>query len=234
MTAAMPHVGKRLVINIDVKEFFPSVKRDTVIAFMEKQLDEDDPLIKKVAKWCFVPVGKEKVKYRTPEEQIVWGLPQGAPTSPFLSNLALMNTDWRIARYVLKNYENSDYTRYADDLTVSSDDENVRTVIGVIDGFLGHLGMVKNEKKLRIMRPHRRQDVCGIVVNEKLNLPRKYRKLLRAMKHQGNFSTTAMGHYSYHHSVYEIDYEPEHHKTKTIINSWMVQKRMSPSVEDDE
>ncbi|MEA3559318.1 MAG: reverse transcriptase family protein, partial [Candidatus Thermoplasmatota archaeon] len=215
VTAAMPHIGKELVINMDIKDFFPSITKRRMVKVLKETKEMDPGLTNAISLLCFVPY----------EEQ--WALPQGAPTSPYLSNIFLRDMDWRIGRYGIEHYTNFDYTRYADDLTISADDRNVRTMIKVIGTYLENQGLTINKKKLRIMRPHRRQEVCGIVVNKKINLPRKYRKIIRAMKHQKNMTKSARGHYSHEHSVYEIDYDTFRYRTSAIVTAWKVQKRLS-------
>lgn len=210
VTNAGPHVGKKIVISIDIKDFFPSIELNAFVDVMTKlEIDVDSDKLR----LCFVPIGNE------------WVLPQGFPTSPHLSNLFLKDFDWRLARYIRRQYSDADYTRYADDLTISANDDNICTVIKVIECYLKHYGLSINRRKLKIMRRHRRQNVCGIVVNDKIHLPREYRKRLRAMKHQENKSKEAKGHYAFEYMVGSTN--PEYQDTASIIESWEVIKKLS-------
>ena len=103
-------------------------------------------------------------------------LPQGAPTSPYLSNLAMKNFDNYIGEYCLK--QNINYTRYSDDLTFSGDFD-VKKIKNKVDAFLDVLGFSLNEKKTRVLRSNQRQVITGIVVNEKINMSKEIRRKIR-------------------------------------------------------
>ena len=114
------------------------------------------------------------------------GLPQGAPTSPALSNSFLVPFDIALDRYV-KRYKGT-YTRYADDITISFPKNYPRRIRGNIQkvrrlarwwGLKAHV-----RRKTRILRRHQQQRVTGLVVNERVNLPRRQRRLLRAIAHR--------------------------------------------------
>lgn len=103
-------------------------------------------------------------------------LPQGAPTSPALSNLLTIDMDWRIADRVLPLGIN--YTRYADDMTFSGSFAPGR-VLSLVEHVVQGYGFELNPEKTRIRRQGERQEVTGIVVNEKLQISRKKRRQLR-------------------------------------------------------
>ncbi len=112
------------------------------------------------------------------------GLPQGACSSPALSNLLARRLDARLAGLSKKLGFN--YTRYADDLTFSGDGPAaaktaylLARVRHIVDGE----SLVVNEKKTRVQRPGRRQTVTGIVINKRPNVPRQITKRLRAILH---------------------------------------------------
>jgi RNA-directed DNA polymerase len=109
------------------------------------------------------------------------GLPMGAPTSPGLANIVLKSADQSISKACTKYGIN--YSRYADDLTFSSDGHPVK-IIPFVEKVLGELGYDLDQKKTNIFRRGRRQVVTGLVVNEKANLPRRIRKRLRAAVHR--------------------------------------------------
>jgi hypothetical protein len=115
------------------------------------------------------------------------GLPQGAPTSPVLSNLVLRKFD--IAAYQFANLLGAKYTRYADDLTFSlavDDPIKARKIVGAVRGMLSEQGFELNEKpsKLNILRGHQAQQVCGITLNSgKLTISKRQRRKVRAALH---------------------------------------------------
>lgn len=103
-------------------------------------------------------------------------LPQGAPTSPAITNILLRDFDEGIGLWCRER--GIVYTRYCDDLTFSGDFAP-EDVIAFVRRELKALGFLLNEQKTRIQRPGTRQCVTGIVVNEKPNLPGDYRRNLR-------------------------------------------------------
>ncbi len=108
-------------------------------------------------------------------------LPTGAPTSPVISNLVCLSMDDELNKFAIKN--DYGYTRFADDLTFSGDlnpDENFKDELTSI---LEKYGFKLNFKKYRVLSKHIRQTVTGIVVNEKLNVNRDYKRKLRAARH---------------------------------------------------
>jgi hypothetical protein len=113
------------------------------------------------------------------------GLPQGAPTSPALSNLVNYRLDARLAGLAARF--GAVYTRYADDLTFSFDSDDpkpVHALIRLTKLVAADYGYrVHHHTKLRIMRRHDRQLVTGLVVNRWVNLPRRTRRWLRAVEH---------------------------------------------------
>lgn len=103
-------------------------------------------------------------------------LPQGAPTSPAISNLVMRNVDDvcdRFARSISVGY-----TRYADDLTFSGT-FRVKRVLDKVTAILRGVGFELNPEKTRLMLRHQRQEVTGVVVNEHLQVPRSVRRGLR-------------------------------------------------------
>jgi hypothetical protein len=112
------------------------------------------------------------------------GLPQGAPTSPRLSNLLNIQLDTRLSRYARQR--RGVYSRYADDITVSFYNDyptRNRGVVQAIRKRLKALGYEMHREKTRILRPHQQKRVTGLVVNASPNLPRAVRRRLRAVRH---------------------------------------------------
>ena len=184
-TGAEPHVGKRFVLKLDLKDFFPTVTvarvRGLLIAYgygfpvatslavlmteAERQPVEVDGQV------FHVPVG--------PRHCV-----QGAPTSPGLCNALLLRLDHRLAGFSKKR--GLHYTRYADDLSFSGDlDRNAAgKFCSVVERIVSEEGFVINGDKTRWMGQGGRQTVTGVVVNRALGLSRQERRRLRAMGHR--------------------------------------------------
>ena len=103
-------------------------------------------------------------------------LPQGAPTSPIISNLIAINIDKRIGDFIQENKIR--YTRYADDMTFSGD-FNPGMVIQFVQKVLNDENFELNTEKTRARFQHQKQEVTGIVVNNKIQVSRSYRREIR-------------------------------------------------------
>jgi len=164
VTNARPHVGKKWVVNFDIKDFFPSTKASKVLSILTAYPDfsnaEYGALLKIVCRGG--------------------ALPQGAPTSPHLANLAMWDADIELWRYA--NQHQLAYTRYADDLTFSGT-HIPSDLFPFLKEILKNYGYRLAPGKSKWLGQHKRQMVTGLVVNEKLNLPRPIRKRLRAIVH---------------------------------------------------
>jgi len=165
------HRNKKLVLNIDIEDFFNSIHFGRVRGYFKKNnfflLSEEVSLV--IAQICCFK----------------GSLPQGAPTSPIISNLICQILDNRIVK-IAKKYK-LDYTRYADDMTFSTNDMNFidqnSNFIDIIKIELQKAGFKINEDKTRLQYADSRQTVTGLIVNKKINIPREYYKLTRAMAH---------------------------------------------------
>ncbi len=162
VTNASCHVGKKWVLTADIKNFFPSVTKSQVI-------DALAPLKLEPERQAIIV---ELVTLRG-------HLPQGAPTSPHLANLVVREMDLSIARWA--NRYDVSYTRYADDLTLSGE---LRPNLQELRRKVRAAGFQLAASKTRIMHSDQRQSVTGLVVNEKVSLPRGKRRVLRAMLHR--------------------------------------------------
>lgn len=103
-------------------------------------------------------------------------LPQGAPTSPYLSNLVLRNFDYKVGNWCKQR--NINYTRYSDDMTFSMNEYN-KDIIRFIRENLYKYNLELNNEKIHLINNSRKQKITGIVVNEKLQVDIKYRKKIR-------------------------------------------------------
>lgn len=156
------HKDKKFVLRLDLKDFFPSLKYKSVIKFF-KNLNYSDQISELLARLCCLR----------------GSLPQGAPTSPALSNLLTRHLDARIVGFVRKHKIN--YTRYSDDLVFSFDNDEIKIgfVIKYIEKILNSENFNLNHKKTKLMKRNKQQLVTGVVVNKILQSPIKLRKKLR-------------------------------------------------------
>ena len=106
-------------------------------------------------------------------------LPQGAPSSPLISNIVCRGLDARL--YGLCKSRGWDYTRYCDDITISGNTNISMNTQNLIREIIEGEGFRVNKRKVYIARRNRRQMVTGLVVNEKIALPRYKRKIWRAI-----------------------------------------------------
>lgn len=153
------HKNQPKVFTLDLENFFPSI----TISAVEKefhQLGYSKMVSKLLSKLCT----RDKT------------LPQGAPTSPYLSNLIFKEADSEIAAYC--KAQKIRYTRYADDLSFSGDFDTDELLLKVT-GIVAKLNLRINKNKTRLMTSNTRQAVTGIVVNEKPQVVFHKRNTLR-------------------------------------------------------
>lgn len=186
VTNAEPHVGKDVVINLDLKDFFPTISYKRIKGlFIKLGYSEEVSII--MALICSEP---DIEQYELDGE--VWNIaksqrymPQGAPTSPTISNLICRKLDKRLKGLAAKfGYT---YTRYADDLTFSASGNaanDATKLLAVVSEIVNNEGFTVHPEKTRIMRKGRHQEVTGITVNEKLSIDRKTLKKFRALLFQ--------------------------------------------------
>lgn len=163
---ASVHVGKPMVVNADVRNCFPSVRWPLVRAALIRDLaDRLSPLsISFLVDLCTA----EGV------------LPVGAPTSPAILNRVLFKTDQILSQQAA--LRDCSYSRYADDITFSGNEKAV-ALLGVARGVLGRIGLELDPQKTNIFRRGRRQMCTGLVVNDRVNVPRSIRRKVRAAVH---------------------------------------------------
>ncbi len=157
---AKHHVGKRVILKLDILHFFDSIRYSTVKDKVFPAEIYAEPLRILLTMLCY---HKD-------------ALPQGAPSSPAITNIILYEFDEQIGQWCRDR--NIAYTRYCDDMTFSGDFEAVE-VIRFVRTELKKLGFLPNEQKTQIQYPGQQQTVTGIVVNEKLSIPIDYRRKLR-------------------------------------------------------
>lgn len=184
VTNAEPHVGKKIVINLDLKDFFPTVSYPRIKGIFSNQ-GYSDEVATLLALVCSEPetqtVEMDGQRYYVHSKQRY--LPQGAPTSPSLSNIICYKLDRRL-QGLAKKY-GFVYTRYADDMTFSSQStNNIMALLNWVKATVVEEGFTVHPDKTRIMHSGVRQEVTGIVVNKKLSVNRKRLKQFRALLYQ--------------------------------------------------
>lgn len=172
ITNAKIHRNKRFVLNLDLKDFFDSFHFGRVQGYFEKNRD------------FLLPHDVSVIL-----AQIVCYngcLPQGAPSSPVITNLICQILDMRILRMAKKYKLN--YTRYADDLTFSTNyskfPDTQESFLQEIHAVITKAGFSINDKKTRLQFRNSRQEVTGLVVNKKINVNRIFMRETRAMAYQ--------------------------------------------------
>lgn len=157
---AAPHIGKKQVYKLDIDDFFDSISFTMVFqrAFPREYFPPQAAGIL-TQLCCFNDC-----------------LPQGAPTSPMISNLVLKPFDDYIGQWCRER--NIAYTRYCDDMTFSGE-FNVKKLHHKVRAFLEALDFSLNQKKTKLLATGKQQIVTGITVNEKMQVPKKYRREVR-------------------------------------------------------
>jgi RNA-directed DNA polymerase len=183
---ALPHVKAEVVVNIDMKDFFPTITYPrikgvfrsfgyseqiaTILALICTEADCDQI---ELDGQTYYAAGTERF------------LPQGAPTSPALTNIICRKLDSRLKGITTKLGFN--YTRYADDLTFSASGEAVtrlKTLMGFIKKIVKEEKLVIHPDKIRILRKGARKEVTGIVVNDRPTVNAKELDRFRALLFQ--------------------------------------------------
>jgi hypothetical protein len=163
---AVLHVGCQVVSNCDIANCFPSVNWSLVLGALRRDFGN-----------TFSPAA---ISLLVDICTMKGGLPIGAPTSPALLNRVLFKTDQVL--YAAAAQKKCNYSRYADDMTFSGDDSAV-ALLGVAKRTISQIGLSLDSKKTNIYRRGRRQVVTGLSVNERVSVPRRLRRRIRAAVH---------------------------------------------------
>ncbi len=170
-----------MVLRLDLRDFFPRVAVAQVRA-MFTTIGYPPPVAVTLADLCTTATPIAALSGIDPilaASLRIRHLPQGSPTSPALSNLALRNADRRIAGYAAKR--GLQYSRYADDLALSGDRMAVERTLWVISRIVADEGFPLHPDKVRVMSAHQRQHLAGLVVNDRPQASRPDYDNLRAL-----------------------------------------------------
>lgn len=157
---ARPHVNKEKILKLDIEGFFDNIiySRVKETVFCKEKYSE--PIRILLTMLCYY---KES-------------LPQGAPSSPAITNIIMYDFDEKIGAYC--SAKDISYTRYCDDMTFSGSFDE-KEIITLVKTELQKLGLFLKNRKTAVINCKKRQTVTGIVVNEKINLAKEYKKKIR-------------------------------------------------------
>ncbi len=159
------HLGAKHVLNTDIRQFFPSITIDQVQAIFRSFGYQDD-VTNMLSELCCLD----------------GHVPQGAPTSPAIANLVLQELDMELS--VLAERAGHRYSRYADDLTFSSQSWIERDFLNLVESAVQVAGFELKPEKTRFSGSEGRMEVTGVVINEKPQPTRLWRKRARATLHK--------------------------------------------------
>ena len=189
LTNAWPHAGQAVVINLDLEAFFPSIGFARVRSVFYRL--GFSPAVATILALLCTECPRRTVVYDGTTYHVATGprgLPQGACTSPGLSNQVARRLDRRLTGLAAKL--GATYTRYADDLTFSGGPD-LDPKVGYLLARVRHLaeaeGFRVNEAKTRVLRRNAAQTVTGLVVNDRPGVPRAEVRRLRALLHRARF-----------------------------------------------
>jgi hypothetical protein len=170
--ATRQHVGKDWVITMDIYNFFPSITSDMMPFLTDYE--------------------KEVVTLRG-------RLVQGSPCSPVISNIIMLGVDEEFGRHF--NELGIEYSRYADDMTISGAGKPSWQYVNYIGEHLLKIGLRLNREKIKFMFKNEQQKVLGLRLNDKISVDRTTRKRLRAKVVQKNLTISDRGMLSFIKSV---------------------------------
>lgn len=192
-TNAAPHAGASVVVKLDIREFFPSVRARRVAGWLRVKAGAPADVAEVLARLATEPPRKAKRRNRRIVVFVATGpraLPQGAPSSPAITNVLCRRMDRRLAK--LARRHGLRFTRYADDLTFSwhgaAHAAPVDALVRLASAIVQAEGFRVNARKTRIVRAGSRQSVTGLVVNAApgapaVRVPRDVLRRLRAALH---------------------------------------------------
>ncbi len=175
--AAQVHTNQKILVAMDIKNFFNSMTKDSILSLFV-YLQRAKPI------WNIITQPDLMQNIEDIAEVLTYRdiVPQGAPSSPALSNLYMLRADKMLNKIAAEN--SYKLSRYADDIVFSGDDSDMPgKTIPQTKRILKQYGLHLNPKKIHINRKNKRMRVVGIVVNEKTNIPRETWRNFRAKLH---------------------------------------------------
>ncbi|SIR79992.1 reverse transcriptase family protein [Williamsia sterculiae] len=206
---AWPHTDRPTVVRVDLRHCFESITVGRVRRVFADIGGYRAPIARVLADLCTTATPVDEltgVEYGHAALLRDRHLPQGAPTSPHLANLVMRSLDRRLAGYARRN--GLRYTRYGDDLAVSGDGIDADRVLWVVMRIVAAEGFVVHPEKVRIMHRHQRQQLAGLVVNDRPQVARDDYDNLRALLHNairdGAATQNRDGHDDFRAHVYGL------------------------------
>lgn len=182
---ASVHIGQNYVYNIDLKDFFPSNESGRLYKRLQsKPLFVNAEVASVITDLCCHPMEVERLDENGNVVRVIRSvLPQGAPTSPTLTNILCESLDFKLTKLAKKYGLN--YSRYADDITFSSKhnvyQDDSKFIMSLRD-IINKSGYIVNKDKTRLQKSGARQEVTGLVVSQnRVNVTKKYIRELRGM-----------------------------------------------------
>ncbi|MFR6383130.1 MAG: reverse transcriptase family protein [Odoribacter splanchnicus] len=175
------HEDANVILNIDLKNFFESITEKRVYGLF-KSLGYAHNLAVDLAKICTSPICDEKLDeldesalpyFQDIQMQFESILIQGSPSSPAISNLICRRLDRRLSK--LANSTGANSSRYADDITFSGSEDNIPKV-SLIKRIIEGEGFSINWEKVKRHKKGQRQIVTGLLVDNEIRVPKKYKK----------------------------------------------------------
>lgn len=224
---AKQHLGQRYVLNMDLKDFFPSIRRAQVEDSLRKApFRFSSEAVRLVSGLCTV---------KSPQGDC---LAQGFPTSPMLSNIVCRELDEALAQ--LAESYGVRYTRYADDMTFSAQEDVLRTegrFARQVQRIVEDYGFRINAKKTHLQRHGRRQVVTGVVVSDKINVSREYLRSIRTLLYVWQrYGYKAACKVAYRHEKPRQGSTKHHHghiNLKAVLKGRLAYMRMIRGAEDE-
>lgn len=209
MDNAKIHENKRFILNLDIENFFESITRDRVERLFYR-LGYKQELALFLADICTTTLNEEYIRWKFEEDAVYFEslmdrrmpfLVQGAPTSPAIANLICYGMDQKLMKYARRHGIN--YSRYADDITFSSDEIETLPNLRYIKRLMAEEHFALNDSKTKLLKDGMRQEVTGLLINGRVRVPRVYKKdiyrhLHFCLKYGG------LGHLNRIHSQYNM------------------------------
>lgn len=166
------HINQEFLLKMDLKDFFPSISKKRVYGFF-RSIGYNENVALFFTDFC------------THKNC----LPQGAPTSPYISNLICLKLDYRLDSLCKKR--NLTYTRYADDISISGG-KKTKYIKKNVQEIIEDEGFFVNHEKTVIVYKNKRQKITGVVVNDKPSIPKEmYRKIRQDIYYIDKYGLTS-------------------------------------------